>query len=73
MIIKINDLIDNMTDLKEICGICGLTRGSHKCTNPYDQCPDHEGRMDWPKTNMTQFKPTGEYRVVSYGTKSEAI
>ena len=54
------------TWLDEICGNCGLTRGSHHGGTqpwPYDYCPGHEGRMDWDKGPGTVFKHTGIYRV----------
>ncbi len=57
---------------KEICGNCGLTKGSHcggayysdhyKMEIPYDYCPGHEGRMDWDQGPGTIFKPTGKYK-----------
>jgi len=50
--------------LKEVCGRCGCTYGSHHGgTSPYprDYCPGHEGRMDWEDGHGTVFKPTGEY------------
>ena len=53
-----------------ICAICGLSFGSHRgdliCLN---QCPDHEGRMDWSKDYITIFVDSGEVRKVITGTK----
>ena len=64
-----------MPRMNEICLNCGLTFGSHRgdsiCRN---QCPAHEGRMDWPKVGgITTFAASGEYREVPYGTASCAI
>ena len=51
--------------LKEICGRCGCTFGSHHGgTSPWprDYCPGHEGRMDWENGPGTVFKSTGKYK-----------
>jgi hypothetical protein len=51
--------------LKEICGNCGLTRGSHHAGTspwPYDYCPGHENRMDWENGPGTVFKSTGKFK-----------
>lgn len=52
-------------DLKEICGRCGCTMGSHHGgTGPYpfNYCPGHEGQMNWDKGPGTIFLSTGEYK-----------
>ena len=54
----------NLDWLKEICGNCGLTHGSHHAGRspwPYDYCPDPLGRMDWENSPGTCFKSTGVY------------
>ncbi len=52
--------------LLEICGCCGILQGSHHASesdgHPYNQCPKHEGRMDWPDDDITVFVPTDTYR-----------
>lgn len=51
--------------LDEICGHCGLTKGSHHggSTNyPYDYCPGSERKMDWENSPGTTFKSTGTYK-----------
>lgn len=60
--------------LNRICAVCGLTFGSHRadsiCRN---QCPGHEGKMDWPKTMITTFVDSGDKvrpREIPYGTPS---
>lgn len=44
--------------LREVCGHCGLDRGSH-CSDTLEWCPAHAQRMDYMKTSM--FKETGRY------------
>jgi len=54
-----------MKFLREICGRCGCTYGSHHGGIqpwPRDYCPGHEGRMDWENGPGTVFKPTGQYK-----------
>jgi hypothetical protein len=54
-----------------ICVNCGLTFGSHRGdAHVMDQCPQHEGGMDWPETDLTVFKDSGEVRKVPRGTPS---
>jgi hypothetical protein len=56
----------------EICGRCGLSFGAHRADHrALNQCPAHEGRMDWPDVNVGTFVPTGEYRQVPKGTPSK--
>ena len=54
----------NNEPLNEICGNCGLSLGSHRadsiCCN---QCPQHEGHMDWPVTGISTFLPTGRFAI----------
>ena len=55
-----------MPDLmKEICGNCGFTFGSH-WTNRDDSiknyCPGGEWDMNWKNGPGTCFKPTGTYK-----------
>lgn len=52
-------------DLREICGRCGFTNGSHHGGTgryPFNCCPGHEGRMDWNKGPGTIFLSTREYK-----------
>lgn len=61
-----------MEPLNEICGRCGLTRGGHRADSIIrDQCPVHDGYMDWPDKLVTIFKPTGEYGEREYGKLSK--
>lgn len=49
-------------DMDELCANCGLTFGSHKASSPnLDQCPGHEGRMDWDAGPGTSFRASGQY------------
>jgi hypothetical protein len=44
-----------------ICKNCGLTYGAHRADSIcHDQCPDHQGRMDWSTTHITTFVDSGE-------------
>jgi len=56
----LNELFD------EICGNCGLTRGSHHSglagSYPYNYCPKNEGQMDYEEGKGTYFKATGKYK-----------
>lgn len=53
-----------------VCARCGLTFGSHRGDNTCrDQCPEHEGRMDWATVGVTTFVDSGELRTVEYGTE----
>ena len=55
--------------LDKICGNCGLTYGSHRGDSICkDQCPDHQGEMDWSKNRITIFMDSGEVREIPYGT-----
>jgi len=54
-----------MKHLQEICGNCGMTRGSHSSgTRPWpkDTCPATEGGMDFAQGPGTQFKPTNTFK-----------
>lgn len=54
-----------MKHLKEICGNCGLTLGSHSSGSkpwPANTCPATEGEMDFAQGPGTVFKPTGDYQ-----------
>lgn len=57
-----------MTPLDAICARCGLTYGSHRGDSICrDQCPEHEGRMDWPSTRITTFEDSGDRGEVPHG------
>ena len=53
-------------DMSRKCKNCGFTFGSHAASSYYsnyynmivrhNQCPGHEGRMDWDKGNGTVFE-----------------
>ena len=58
--------------MNEICAVCGLVYGSHKGHGPANQCPMHEGRMDWPEV-ATIFEPTGTYREESTDRLSDVF
>jgi len=52
-----------------ICKVCGLTYGSHRGDSICpDQCPDHEGRMDWSKEHITTFVDSGIVDEIPCGT-----
>ena len=66
------DFVEVSKRLREVCGNCGFTLGSH-CAGayyskiyerhiPHNSCPGHEGRMDWDKGQGTTFKSTGRYK-----------
>lgn len=38
-----------------------------------DQCPDHEGGMDWPSVDIGSFVDSGECREVAPGTASKLV
>ena len=63
---KMKNFYDEVKNhMKEICGNCGCTYGSHHGGSnpyPYNYCPGHEGRMDWENGKGTCFKPTGTYK-----------
>jgi len=63
------DSLSHFNPLKQICQICGLTYGAHRGTN--NQCPQHEGWMDWPTENVTFFKDSGEEKEIPCGTQSK--
>ena len=47
--------------LAELCAICGFKLGSHRAGGAcFNQCPQHEGRMDWDMKHVTVFQPTGK-------------
>lgn len=55
-----------MFEMKEICGNCGLTFGSHHGGTqpwPHDYCPGHGKRMDWDKGPGTIFVSTGKMKT----------
>ena len=63
---------DHYGHLDEVCGRCGLTFGAHRADSIYpDQCPGHEGWMDWPETGNGSFLPSGTYERVEDGTPSK--
>lgn len=58
-----------MTKMDAICGACGLTFGSHRADGiVHNQCPEHEGAMDWPGTGVTIFIDSGNTGIVPDGT-----
>ena len=61
--------------LDERCAVCGLTRGAHsggatEFSRYGNQCPAHEGHMDWPK-DPRYFAESGDYDPVAYGTPAK--
>lgn len=61
-----------MTDFDAICAVCGLTLGAHRADSKVpDQCPEHEGWMDWPDVGVTTFRDSGERGEVQPGTPSK--
>jgi 5-methylcytosine-specific restriction endonuclease McrA len=60
-----------MDDLNALCATCGLTKGAHRADHKVpDQCPEHEGWMDWPDVRVTTFRDSGERGEVENGTPS---
>lgn len=58
--------------LKQICANCGLSNGAHGAgIKVMNQCPMHEGYMDWPTSGITTFIPSGRYGTVPQGKKSK--
>ena len=58
--------------LDRVCSNCGLTFGSHRAgAEILNQCPLHEGHMDWPSAGITTFIDSGEKKEVPYGTPSK--
>jgi hypothetical protein len=58
--------------LSKICDTCGLTNGSHRADSKIlNQCPLHEGWMDWPTRGITTFIDSGKYGTVPQGTLSK--
>lgn len=63
-----------MMNLRAICEECGLTFGAHRGDSICrDQCPGHEGGMDWPKSGITTFRDSGRTGDVPLGTPSSRI
>lgn len=63
-----------MTGLDAICATCGLTFGAHRADAKIpDQCPAHEGWMDWPDHGVTTFRDSGEVGEVENGTPSARV
>jgi hypothetical protein len=59
-------------NLDAICSNCGLTKGAHRADSKVpDQCPEHEGWMDWPDHGITTFRDSGESGKVENGTLSK--
>jgi hypothetical protein len=63
-----------LSDLNRICAKCGLTFGAHRADSTCkDQCPNHEGEMDWPTRGITTFMDSGESHPVTEGTLSKLL
>lgn len=57
--------------LDRLCERCGLTYGAHRGDQIcHDQCPLHEGGMDWPSVGVTTFVASGQLGKVPRGTPS---
>lgn len=63
-----------MTHMESICENCGLSFGAHRAdaTIP-NQCPMHEGWMDWPTRGVTTFIDSGLKASIPSGTISKKI
>jgi hypothetical protein len=69
--------------LDEVCKYCGLTRGAHHGGEyfskthqrifHFDQCPGHQGRMDWENGPGSCFAGTGQYAEIPYGTPAKDV
>lgn len=62
--------------LSELCAACSLTFGAHRAgidegDYRHNQCPGHEGYMDWDESPGTVFVPTGEFLEVPRGTPAK--
>lgn len=60
----------------ELCAACSLTFGGHRSGADQDgylhnQCPGHEGYMDWDESPGTVFVPTGIFLEVPRGTPAK--
>lgn len=61
-------------DLRHICSTCGLTFGSHRADGIIpNQCPGHEGAMDWPDYGITTFRDSGRVGEIPKGTPSARL
>lgn len=57
-------------ELDRICAICGLTYGAHRADSVcFNQCPEHQGKMDWNMDFITTFIDSKEIGKVEYGTE----
>ena len=67
-----DDAVSNLDVIFDrVCAVCGLTYGSHRGDSTCrDQCPVHEGRMDWPTGGITTFVDSGRLSSVPQGTQS---
>lgn len=58
--------------LDRICERCELSFGAHRGDSICrDQCPQHEGRMDYPDTDITTFVDSGRLAKVPRDTPSK--
>lgn len=64
--------------LNERCGNCGLSRGAHSAGATLmgfssNQCPGHEGEMDWENGPGRHFLPTADYTRVPLGIPAHRV
>lgn len=60
--------------MNAICENCGLSKGAHRGDSKVpDQCPAHEGGMDWPVSGVTTFRDSGNVEDIELGTPSALI
>lgn len=63
--------------MRERCVNCGCSKGAHSGGDTLvalgaNQCPQHEGRMDWPSP-PSYFVPSGDYDPVEYNTPARRM
>lgn len=53
--------------MQRICSNCGLTWGAHRADPTNEECPGHEGRMDFAEGPGTVFDYSGEVGLIEAG------
>ena len=56
---------------QEICANCGLTFGSHRCSD--DKCPRNESAMNWEIGLGTTFESSNVYGEIPDGTPAKNL
>ena len=58
-------------ELCRVCSNCGLTWGAHRADPAREDCPCHEGHMDFDYG--TVFEWSGEVREIEKGTPAKGL